>query len=183
MVLVVVALLIAAMVAFILWHAQKPPAAQQSSDQRTAQPATPAPAVTAPQPQPVAPPQQPAQQPPADAAPPLSSAVAPPQRSGAVKGVVSQRVMPEIPPSASNSIRGTVNVRVRVNVSPTGDVTDADFDSAGPSKYFAKAAMDAARQWKFRPAQANGQPVASVWILQFAFTPDNTNVIPEQTAP
>jgi TonB family protein len=178
MVLVVVALLLAAMVAFIWWHAQTPPATQQSSEQQTAQPATPAPAVTAPQPQPVAP-----QQPAVDQPPPLPSAVAPPQGSGEVKGAVSQRVMPEIPTSASNSIRGTVNVRVRVNVSPTGDVTNADFDSAGPSKYFAKAAMDAARQWKFRPAQANGQPVASIWILQFAFTPGNTAVIPEQTAP
>jgi TonB family protein len=101
----------------------------------------------------------------------------------AVNGAVAQRVMPDVGVSAMRTIRGTVNVRVRVNVSPTGEVVDAGFDSAGPSKYFARISMEAARKWKFTPAQANGRPIASAWILRFAFTREKTDVTPEQIDP
>ena len=182
--LFVVGLLLVGMAAFILWH----PSLQQSilkpSDKSSVQPSAPEPPAAAPQQPPLqqATPEPEQQPPPPAAAPP--STVTPRQSGvGAIKGAASQRVMPEILPSASDSIRGTVNVRVRLNVSPAGDVTDAAFESAGPSKYFARVAMDAARQWKFRPAQANGQPVASVWTLQFLFSRGNTDVIPEQTEP
>ena len=165
---VLVVFLLIAVLAFILWHSRTQlPSPPQSSDQSSAKPSAPAPPPTELQ-----------------QLPPPATAPAPSQGSGGtVKGTVAQRVMPDIPPAAINSIRGTVNVRVRLNVSPSGEVTDANFESAGPSKYFANAAMNAARQWKFRPAQANGQGVASVWTLQFAFTRDNAEVTPEQTAP
>jgi TonB family protein len=91
--------------------------------------------------------------------------------------------MPDVLPTASRSIQGKVNVRVRVNVSPAGEVQDASFESAGPSRYFAKVAMEAAGQWKFTPARANGQPIASIWTLHFVFTREGTEVTPEQTAP
>ena len=185
-VLFIVATLLAGVVAFILWHPRlQQPVPAKSSGQPSAQPSATPPPVAAPQqtPAPQATP-EPEQQLPPPASAALPSTVAPGQSGvGAIKGAVSQRVMPEILPSASNTIRGTVNVRVRLNVSPAGDVTDATFESAGPSKYFARVAMDAARQWKFRPARANGQPAASVWTLQFSFTRSNTDVVPEQIVP
>jgi TonB family protein len=100
-----------------------------------------------------------------------------------VNGAVATRVVPDVPASASRTIHGTVNVRVRVNVSPTGEVTDTGFDSAGPSKYFSRISMEAARKWKFTPAQVNGRPIASVWMLHFVFKRENTGVTSEQTAP
>jgi len=57
-------------------------------------------------------------------------------------------------------------------------VTNATFESPGPSKYFARKAMEAAQHWKFKPVQTNGQPVSREWILQFQFKKSGTNVIP-----
>jgi TonB family protein len=89
-------------------------------------------------------------------------------------------VLPDVPAAAAHSIHGEVNVKVRVAVDPSGNVASAEFESEGPSKYFSKLAMDAAQKWKFKPAEANGQAVASAWILQFQFTQDGTDVVPVQ---
>ena len=114
-------------------------------------------------------------------------APAPPRHStggnGYEVGFVTKRVMPNVIPSASRTIRGTINVIVRVNVNPNGDVTYATFQNPGSSRYFSKVAMDAARQWKFRPAFANGRPVASAWTLHFAFARERTKVSPAPSAP
>lgn len=134
---------------------------------------TPIPVMSEQQPQAITPP------PNAPAPEPATPAGNPPASGGAVV----QRVMPDVLPSASRSIRGRVNVSIRVSVDPSGNVTDAGFESAGPSKYFAKVAMDAARQWKFKPANSNGRPVASAWTLHFVFTRENTDVTAEQGAP
>jgi len=53
--------------------------------------------------------------------------------------------MPEVLQSAINTIRGTVKVRVKVNVDQSGTVEDAELESRGPSKYFARAALEAAQ--------------------------------------
>jgi TonB family protein len=98
-------------------------------------------------------------------------------------GFVTKRVMPNVAPSASRTIRGTINVVVRVNVDPSGNVSYAGFQYPGSSRYFSKVAMDAARQWKFKPAIANGRPVASAWTLHFAFNRDRTLVTPAPSAP
>jgi TonB family protein len=60
--------------------------------------------------------------------------------------------LPNIPQSALDTIRGTVRLAVRVSVDSAGDVSDAQIESSGPSKYFANLALAAARQWKFSPA-------------------------------
>jgi TonB family protein len=101
----------------------------------------------------------------------------------AVKDGVVKQVMPEVLLNASASIRGQVNVRVRVAVDVEGNVSDASLDSPASSKYFAKVALQAARQWRFKPAQARGQAVSSVWILQFQFTQTGANVVPIQVSP
>lgn len=100
-----------------------------------------------------------------------------------VKGAVAERVMPDILPSARESIRGRVNVRIRVTVDPRGDVSNATFASPGPSKYFAKVALQAAQHWRFKPAQVDGQAASSEWILQFQFTQTATEVTPVEASP
>ena len=82
--------------------------------------------------------------------------------------------MPDVGPKALSSIHGKFEVKIRVAVDAAGNVSDATFDSEGPSKYFANAALKAAQQWKFKPGQAGS------WALQFRFTRDGAEV---STAP
>jgi len=46
-----------------------------------------------------------------------------------------------------------VKVTVNVDVDRSGNVEDAQLESSGPSKYFARAALQAAQHWKFKAAQ------------------------------
>jgi len=98
-------------------------------------------------------------------------------------GSVLHQVLPNISQSARNTIQGKVRVRVKLAVDESGNVTEATFLSPGPSQYFARLAMEASRQWKFTPPQANGRPVASEWVLKFAFGRSATEVYPAQQAP
>jgi TonB family protein len=104
-------------------------------------------------------------------------------KGAVVKGAVDERVLPEVMPSASESIQGQVSVAVRVMVDPGGNVSNATFDSPGPSKYFAKVALQAAQHWRFKPAQMDGQAVSSVWILHFHFTRSGIEVAPVEASP
>jgi len=88
-------------------------------------------------------------------------------------GVV-RRVMPQVSPSARRTIQGTIKVRVRVGVDAAGNVSSATLESAGPSKYFSRISMEAAREWKFAPAEAAEQSGSREWRIQFAFTRANT---------
>jgi TonB family protein len=78
---------------------------------------------------------------------------------------VLHRQLPAVPRSAQASIHGHFKVSVRVSVDRTGNVLAAVLQDAGPSKYFARLAVDAAKQWKFSPSNS-----AQVWLLQFAFS-------------
>lgn len=98
--------------------------------------------------------------------------------TGSAKGEVLNRVMPEVSRQASSTIHGTVTVVVRDTVDPSGSVTNAEFALHGPSAYFARIAMDSARNWKFRPPVQNGQAVASTWLLRYKFRRDGVDVTP-----
>ena len=100
-----------------------------------------------------------------------------------VHGEVAHQVTPEVLQSARNSIRGTVRVSVKVNVDRSGNVEDAELESRGPSKYFARAALEAAQLWKFKPPKVGGRGVLSSWTLQFEFTRDGTNIVSMQDMP
>jgi len=82
---------------------------------------------------------------------------------------VLERVEPDVSASARATITGKIHVRIGLRVDPTGKVVEARFISAGPSKYFASHALEAARRWTFVPPQADGQPAASRWTLTFTF--------------
>jgi len=102
---------------------------------------------------------------------PATEAANPDNRSGVVR-----RVMPQVSPSARRTIQGRIKVRVNVEVDGAGNVGTATLESAGPSKYFSRVALEAARDWKFSPAQAGEQGAAREWRLQFAFTRGGTEV-------
>jgi TonB family protein len=158
------------------------PAQQQPQTPATApqeQPPAQAPVPAADQAQ--APAKVPAQAPTPANPPPVTAA---PTGGGAtVKGAVAQRVQPDVAASASRTIHGTISVRVHVNVAQDGNVSNATLDSAGPSKYFARVAMQAAQRWKFKPAQVNGHAAPSEWMLQFHFTRNGSDVTPLETTP
>jgi TonB family protein len=96
------------------------------------------------------------------------------------KGEVLHQVLPDPSASALHTINGHLKVRVQVAVDGAGNVSSAKFVSAGPSKYFARLAMDAAKQWKFTPAVTKGQPSPSEWNLLFEFTRGGVKAIPQQ---
>ena len=98
-------------------------------------------------------------------------------------GQVAEQVLPNVPQSALDTIRGTVRVAVSISVDSAGNVTEADLDSPGPSKYFAALALEAAQQWKFDPPKVQGRSVLSDWLLRFQFTKNGTKVVPVQSDP
>jgi TonB family protein len=91
---------------------------------------------------------------------------------------IVREVLPKVPKSARDTIQGTIRVRVRVSLDEAGSVVGARFDSAGPSKYFARLSLQAAQAWKFAAPQAGGPNPAQEWLLRFEFRRDSTHVIP-----
>jgi len=91
-----------------------------------------------------------------------------------------QQVMPTVSKSARDTVRGTIKVRVKVEVDPSGNVQTASLVSPGPSKYFARQAMQAAQQWKFAPPQ--GQDPRT-WIVRFGFKRSGTEAVLESARP
>jgi len=124
-----------------------------------------------------------AEAPAAPATAPARSSEAQSSNGATVKGAVPGQVLPDILPSASESIHGQVNVAVRVTVDSAGNVTGTSLDSPGPSKYFAKVALESAKHWTFKAARVNGNAVASIWMLHYQFTHGATNVTPVETYP
>jgi TonB family protein len=103
--------------------------------------------------------------------------------SAGARGAVAQQISPDVSRSALRTIHGKVKVRVKVAVNSSGNVTVANFDSRGPSQYFAERALRAAKQWTFQAPQVNGQGVPSEWILKFEFEKSGSSVQPAQTFP
>jgi TonB family protein len=104
---------------------------------------------------------------------------APPEKDPPQSGLADRlspqvltRVLPEVSGKAVNTIHGTVRVNVKIQVNPDGTVGAAKL-TGGASKYFAAAALEAARRWRFVPGTAS-----SDWILRFEFRRDGTKVFP-----
>jgi serine/threonine protein kinase len=100
-----------------------------------------------------------------------------------VRGDVVHRVLPNISSGARNTIWGTVRVRVRVKVDPSGNVAAAEYDSPGPSPYFAGLSMDAAREWKFQPSRIDDKNASSEWVIRFAYTNNETTASAVEQTP
>lgn len=98
--------------------------------------------------------------------------------SQAVEGTSSalHEEIPDVPQRARRSIRGHVRVSVRVIVDNDGSVFAALVDEPGPSPYFARIALDAAKQWTFPPSAASrGRTADRRWaMVRFDFTRDGT---------
>lgn len=102
---------------------------------------------------------------PQPAAPPTT-----PNQPSARNQVIHQ-VLPDVAQTARDTIQGTIRVSVKVQVDPSGNVTGSELDSAGPSKYFARLALQAAQGWKFVP---EAQAASREFILSFEFRNNET---------
>jgi TonB family protein len=91
---------------------------------------------------------------------------------------VVQQIMPSVSKSARDTIHGTIKVRVKVEADASGSVTSASLVNPGPSKYFARQALQAAQQWKFVPGQDT-----RTWIVRFGFKRSGTDAGVETSNP
>jgi TonB family protein len=103
--------------------------------------------------------------------------------SSSARGEVLEQILPEVSEKARATIHGVVRVGVRVHVDPTGNVSEASLDSAGPSKYFADLALKAARRWQFASPEMGGHSVPSEWLIRFQFSPSGPKAFPKQMTP
>jgi TonB family protein len=82
---------------------------------------------------------------------------------------VLRQEIPDVPRSARESIHGHIKVTVLVTVDRSGKVVDETLEDPGSSKYFTRLATEAARKWRFAPADNQD---SRKWLLQFEFTHD-----------
>jgi hypothetical protein len=84
----------------------------------------------------------------------------------AAPAVVHQEI-PVASRHALDSIHGQIKVEVLVTVDRAGSVTAQNLESRGSSRYFARIASDAAKKWRFTPADTTAP---RQWLLEFDFT-------------
>jgi outer membrane biosynthesis protein TonB len=75
--------------------------------------------------------------------------------------------IPAVSRGAHDSIRGQIKVAVRVTVDRAGNVVSENLEVHGSSRYFARLATEAAKKWKFAPAD---NPSPREWLVQFEFS-------------
>src|SRR5579864_6216257 len=97
--------------------------------------------------------------------------IATPQRvrvsSGVSQGLLVRRVNPTYPPLARQArIQGTVILQAQI--SKTGDIQNLQLISGHPM--LAPAAIEAVKQWKYKPYLLNGEPVEVDTQVQVNFT-------------
>lgn len=74
----------------------------------------------------------------------------------------TREVIPDVSRGARETIRGTIRVSIRVIVDQQGAVVAASTDEPGPSRYFERLALEAAKQWTFAPADSARQRIMLV---------------------
>ena len=97
--------------------------------------------------------------------------VATPQRvrvlAGVTNGLLVKRVQPPYPPLARQArIQGSVVLQAEI--SKTGDIQNLRLISGHPM--LAPAAIEAVKQWKYKPYLLNGEPVEVETTVQVNFT-------------
>src|SRR5262245_19014293 len=89
---------------------------------------------------------------------------------GVLQGNAIKKVQPPYPPIAK-AARASGPVQAQITISETGEVIEASVISGHP--LLRDAALQAARQWLFKPTELSGVPVKVQGILTFNFTLDD----------
>jgi TonB family protein len=139
-----------------------------------------------PRPSPTPPPKPPAQlgvmnAPAPPPPPPPPSKGVPPQMAaspkklavsgGVLQGKATRKVQPAYPPIAK-SARAQGAVQIQVTISESGEVMNAQAISGHPM--LREAALQAAKQWRFKPTEISGVPVKTQGLLTFNFVQGKT---------
>lgn len=104
--------------------------------------------------------------PPAPPAPP-----APLANFAASEDISGRRLNPpRYPPQEARRCIGG-EVVLRVSIDGKGQVLDVKVDKSSRNRNLDRAAMDAARRWRFNPGMENGQPVGGDVLVPVNFTP------------
>jgi TonB family protein len=98
---------------------------------------------------------------------PAASAAAASAAAGG-SGTVHEEI-PEVPAHARQTIHGRIRISIRVIVDSAGNVVAARAEQAGPSRYFERLAIEAAKKWTFPPADT---PARRLKQIRFEFTRD-----------
>jgi len=77
--------------------------------------------------------------------------------------------IPDASPGARRTIIGHIKVWVRVIVEPDGSVYAATADRLGPSRYFQRIAIEAAKKWTFPPIDIQSRRLMQI---RFDFSRD-----------
>ena len=91
-----------------------------------------------------------------------------PQQPDAPPSAINE-VIPDVPQSALDTIRGTIRVIIRVTLDKQGSVVATTANEPGPSRYFERLSVEAAKQWTFTPAKLKDQ---RVMFVRFYFRRD-----------
>ena len=103
-------------------------------------------------------------------APNSPQADAPASASQAHPPVATRQILPSLPPLLRGVFWKATMVEVNVSVDATGNVVKAEaVAKPGLHPLLRDAAVDAARRWKFKPAQFDGHAVPANMVLQFNF--------------
>ncbi|MGH9938304.1 MAG: TonB family protein, partial [Blastocatellia bacterium] len=114
---------------------------------------------------------------PSPPSPPPPSKGVPPQMaldpsikvSGVVlQGSATRKVQPAYP-AIAKAAKTSGAVQVQITVNESGEVINAQVINGHPS--LRDAALQAAKQWRFKPTQLSGKPVKTQGVLSFNFAP------------
>lgn len=95
--------------------------------------------------------------------------------------VATHKVDPKYPAEALKQQVGGICI-VQLVIDEKGNVAHAA-SLSGPSPEIEQAAVDAARQWKFKPATRNGAPVRVFYMLTLSFRPLAPSAAPGPSSP
>jgi TonB family protein len=104
----------------------------------------------------------------ADAAARAKARTAPLRIGGQIKPPVKIKDVKPVYPAIAQSARVTGAVMIEATIGPDGKVTDAKVVRSIP--VLDQAALDAVRQWEYRPTLLNGVPVPVVVTVTINFT-------------
>jgi Ca-activated chloride channel family protein len=117
--------------------------------------------------------------------PPPPSKGVPPQASldpnlavsgGVLQGSATRKVQPAYP-ALARAARAQGAAQVQITVSESGEVIDARVIGGHPM--FRDAALQAAKQWRFKPTELSGVPVKTQGVITFNFDPDKNATLSE----
>lgn len=86
------------------------------------------------------------------------------------------QVGPSVPEGIRARIEEEISVEVSAYIAPNGTVLGAktDIQEDGLRSYLAQRAVEAVRQWKFRPARLDRETVPSQTVVRFRFHQSGT---------